>query len=238
MDNLEKSIKDCISQELEKGIIEKVISEKLESCINSALSDMFGWRGSVSKVLEEKIKEVMIPYIEGYNYSNYIVKLDEVLKEILKSSALENKKILENFSELIIDAPDENIKMSDIFNKWTEYCKDNIDRNKIEFDSEGGYITTYFESEMITSGWNMYETYIVRFGCEEDEDLKHEFEIDRWKERRENFNLEYNKLKDIKSLRTLDIFEILLIKVSQGYNNLVLDITEDSNDTFIEYDEY
>ncbi len=43
MNNLENSIKDCIAKEIEKGIIEKVIAEQLEKCIEKSISDMFSW---------------------------------------------------------------------------------------------------------------------------------------------------------------------------------------------------
>ena len=72
MNNLENSLKDCITKELEKGIIEKVISRKMEECIESAIKDMFGWNGEIKKVIEDKVKSVMIPYLESYDYSQYI----------------------------------------------------------------------------------------------------------------------------------------------------------------------
>ncbi|NFA35142.1 hypothetical protein EXM81_18085, partial [Clostridium botulinum] len=74
MNNLENSIKDCITKEIEKGIIEKVIAEQLEKCIEKSISDMFGWNGEIKKVIENKVKSVMIPYLEDYDYSEYITK--------------------------------------------------------------------------------------------------------------------------------------------------------------------
>ncbi|MGO5058520.1 hypothetical protein ACTQ4P_12030 [Clostridium sporogenes] len=71
MNNLENSIKDCITKEIEKGIIEKVIAEQLEKCIEKSINDMFSWGGDVKKVVEEKVKSVMIPYLENYDYSQY-----------------------------------------------------------------------------------------------------------------------------------------------------------------------
>ena len=75
MSNLENSIKDCITKELEKGVIEKVIAEQLEKCVEKSISDMFSWGGEVKKVVEEKVKGVIIPYLESYDYSEYIICL-------------------------------------------------------------------------------------------------------------------------------------------------------------------
>jgi uncharacterized protein Yka (UPF0111/DUF47 family) len=99
--NLENSIKDSIAKELEKGIVEKVIAAKLEECITTSLKDKFSWSGEVRKVIDNKVKSVMIPYLENYDYSQYITKLDSVLVDVLKNTALENKKLLENFKELM-----------------------------------------------------------------------------------------------------------------------------------------
>jgi uncharacterized protein Yka (UPF0111/DUF47 family) len=131
--NLENSIKDCITKELEKGIVEKVISDKLEECISSSLKDMFSWGGEVKKVIENKVKSVMIPYLESYDYSKYICKLDSVLVEVLKDTTLENKKLLENFKELMISEEIlREVKITQIYETWCDYCKKNIDRDKIE----------------------------------------------------------------------------------------------------------
>src|SRR5699024_4551037 len=99
--NLENSIKDVISKKLEDGTIENLIAEQLEKGVTHALDNIFRSYGDVTKVIEDKVKSVMVPYLENYDYSEYITKLDSVLTDVLKSSALENKKLLENFKELM-----------------------------------------------------------------------------------------------------------------------------------------
>lgn len=235
MNNLENSIKDCISKELEKGIIENVIAGQLEKCIEKSISDMFSWSGDIKKVIEEKVKSVMIPYLENYDYSEYITKLDYVLVEVLKSSALENKKLINNFTELMTESPKE-IKMSEIFKAWSEYCEKEIDKDKIEMDCEGGYLTTSFDTEKINNSWSSYDRYLVTFECEEDEELKCECEIECWKEsRNEKYTLRYKGPRDINSLRYLNEFEVFLMKISQGYDNVILDVESDTEEIFIEY---
>lgn len=234
--NLESSIKDCIAKELEKGIVEKVISEQLEGCIKDALKDMFGWNGDVRKVVEDKVKSVMIPYLENYDYSKYIVKLDGVLTEVLKTSSLENKKLLENFKELITFDKEEKFKMSDIFQAWTKYCEDNIDRDKLDFDCDGAYMTTTISVEDVSSSWSDFKRYMVILECEEDEELKFEFPISCWEKYHDTYTSDYNAISDLRSLRHLNDFEMLLLKISQGINNIELDVEDDSEDTLIEYE--
>ena len=239
MSNLENNIKDCIANELEKGVIEKVIAEQLEKCIEKSISDMFGWSGDVKKVVEEKVKSVMIPYLESYDYSQYITKLDSVLVDVLKNTALDNKRLLENFQTLMTseDIP-RTIKITDIFEKWNEYCKEEIDEDNIEMDYDGGYINTRFTAEDVSNDWSSYKTYMVVFECEEDENLKFEFSIQAWKpEDNTGFTSNYKNTGNIRSLRNLNDFEILMMRISEGYENIVVDRFEESEEVFVENDE-
>lgn len=99
--NLENSIKDVIATKLEDGTVERLIAEELEKGIRGSIKELFGYRGDANKVIESKIKSVMVPYLESYDYSDYVLKLDTVLVEILENTTLDNKKMLENFLSLI-----------------------------------------------------------------------------------------------------------------------------------------
>lgn len=238
MNSLENNIKDCIANELEKGIIEKVISNQLEKCIESSIKDMFGWGGEIKKAIESKIKSVMIPYLENYDYSEYILKLDTVLVEILKNTTNDNKRILENFKDLMNfeEAPKE-IKITDIFDKWNEYCESQIDKDEIGFDCDGGYINTRFYIEDVSNSWSSFKTYMVVFECEEDENLKFEFSIDSFKpENDSKFNSNYKNVLDLNTLKWLNDFEIFMLKISKGYKNIIVDSFEESEEVFIEYE--
>lgn len=143
--NLENSIKDVITKKLEDGTVEKLVSEQLEKGVVNALNSLFRSYGDVTKVIEEKVKCVMVPYLENYDYSKYITKLDSVLVDVLKNSALDNKKLLENFKTLMVgESIPEEIKMSDIFKKWCKYCENNVDKSELDLDYEGGYINVSF----------------------------------------------------------------------------------------------
>ncbi|SUA70143.1 hypothetical protein [Paenibacillus polymyxa] len=73
---LENSIKDVISKKLEDGTVEKLIEQQLEKGVVNALENLFRSYGDVTKIIEEKVKSVMVPYLESYDYSKYIIKLD------------------------------------------------------------------------------------------------------------------------------------------------------------------
>jgi predicted Holliday junction resolvase-like endonuclease len=237
--NLENSIKDCITKELEKGIVEKVIADKLEECISSALKDMFSWGGEVKKVIEGKVKSVMIPYLENYDYSEYISKLDSVLIDVLKNSSLENKVLLENFKELMTsETLPREIKITQIYDRWCEYCKKKIDTDKVDmYDYEGGHINVTLNVEEVSSDWSDFEKHIVRFECEEDEDLNAEFMLTRWKKYDNYHRLDWNKASDLSSLRGLKEFDMYMMKLNQAYVKIQIDDECSSDEIFIEPEE-
>ena len=238
--DLENSIKGCISQEIEKGIVERVIAAKLEECVSSALNDMFGYNGAVKKVIEDNVKSVMIPYLENYDYSQYICKLDSVLVDVLKSSALENKNLLENFKELMTTGENlRDIKITRIYEKWCECCAKSIDTDKINnYEYDGGYINTSFDVEEVSSDWSDYEKHIVRFECEEDEDLNVEFMLTKWKKYDKAHKLNWEKkTNDLNSLRHLDKFDMFMMKLDQAYADIDIDDTSNGDETLVEYRE-
>lgn len=237
MSNLETNIANCIEEELKKGVIEKVIASKLEECIEDSVKDLFGWSGSIKKVIEEKIKSVMIPYLENYDYSQYITKLDHVLVEVLKNSALDNKKIIENFKELFTcDRVPKEIKITDIFKEWCKYCKENIERDKLDMYDEGAYVTLNMNVEVVSSSWSDTKRYMVTFECEDDEELNKEFVLNQWYSNGKSYVI-YDRLSDLASLRNLGTFDMVLMRLSQSLCDIEIDSFSDNEDMYIEYEE-
>ena len=238
MNNLENSIKDCITKELEKGVIEKVIAEQLEKCVEKSISDMFGWGGEVKKVVEEKVKGVIIPYLESYDYSDYIIKLDHVLTNVLKMTTAENKKLLENFNELMsVDVNIRSIKVSEIFDKWCEYVAENVDTDDLEVDYDDGvaYETVEVSYEFEDGerrSWLKQENGRILFECEKDEKMNICIEVYRWSDiHKENeWSFRFNDRCELSSLRNLDKFSLYLMSLNQAGVKIELDKTYDNED--------
>ena len=63
-----------------------------------------------------------MPFIEKYDMSDYIVKLDTVLTEIVNQTALvDNKRLLRNFQYLMTEPQEEEVKLSDLFREYEKY---------------------------------------------------------------------------------------------------------------------
>ena len=74
-----------IAQEsLSSEEVEKIVKEKFAKALEDAVDSAFRW-GDAKKALENKVKEVMVPYIENYDFSKYLLKLDTVLTELVNS---------------------------------------------------------------------------------------------------------------------------------------------------------
>lgn len=234
--NLENSIKDVITKKLEDGVVEKLISEQLEKGVLNALDNMFRSYGDVTKVIEEKIKSVMIPYLESYNYSEYIVKLDSVLVDVLKSSALENKKILENFKSLMSIEEKKVITVSELFDTWKEYVAEHIDTSglKVNYDDDVSYeyvdinLEVEYESER---SWSSFEYATLTFECEKDENLNFKIRLSRYDSNKNKaWDMSYDTKHDISSLKYLNEFEILLMRLSQAGTKLNVDTDSESDE--------
>lgn len=229
--NLENSIKDVIQQKLTDGTIENIISEKLEKGISDAMSDLLRSYGDVGKVIKDKVSQVLIPAIESHDFSNHITKLDTILTDIVNSTVLvENKRLLENFKELMIeDETKKVIKVSELFEKWSDYVSEEIDTNGLEvvFDDSPSYedveITMTVEYEE-GRGWSDFKKANIIFECEHDEKMNVLIPISNW-ERFDggNWAVKFEQEPTINSLKHLNEFEVFLLKLKRMYTKIELD---------------
>lgn len=235
--NLENNIKDVISKKLEDGSIEKLLEQQLEKGVVNALDSLFRSYGDVTKVIEEKVKSVMIPYLENYDYSKYIVKLDSVLVDVLENTALENKKLLTNFKELMVaEEKKEKITVTELFEKWKKYVGGNVDTDDLEvdYDDSPSYeyvdVTLDFEEDECRS-WSNLKSGTLVFECEHDEKMNFEIKLHSWKDSKDQiWSIDYKTNHEISSLRYINEFEIYLMKLYQAGVKIEMDTTSESDE--------
>jgi hypothetical protein len=224
---IENQIKDVITAKLEEGIIEKLVAENLEKGINKSLENLMGNYGDVTKVIQDKIKSVMIKQLEGYDYSEYVVKLDVVLTEILKHTSLDHKKMLDNFKDLMTDMEFPKVVMlTDIFEKFKKHVAKAVDTSNLEVitDDRPSYecvsVTMEVEHEDNRS-WSRFQTARAIFECEKDEKLNFELRLSKFDKYPWHVSTDIDT--SIKSLRSLDEFKIYLLKLFQTSVNIEID---------------
>lgn len=224
---IEKYIAEMLEKKLEDGSIEKVIEEKLTKCIGECMDDMFRWNGQAKKLIEDKLKEVMVPAIEGHSFSEYTLKLDAVLTEIINTTSLQdNKKILENFKELMIEDVKE-INLSSVFKKWSKYVEENVKTDGLEviFDDGPEYESVHIEMEIEDiEKRSIYspKRKVVSFICEHDEDMNLQFEIYKY-DFMKGYEVSGYDIANINSLRNLDDVQLLLMKLGRNSTKITID---------------
>ncbi len=225
--NIENAIKDVISKKLEEGIIEKLVAENLEKGINKSLENLMGHYGDITKVVEAKIKEVMIRQLESFDYSEYVAKLDHVLIEILKNTSLDHKKILENFKDLMVNQEFPKIvKVSDIFEQFKKYVAKDVDTSKLEVDTDDTpsyeYVSITMEVEYGDKrSWSNFQNAKLVLECEKDEKLNHEIRLSKFENYPWSIHVDIDS--SITSLRYLNDFKIYLLKLNQSGARIEID---------------
>lgn len=244
----EQRIAECIADEVNKqfnsGMVEKLIAEKLENGIAKALEDSLGYCGAGKKAIDEKIKEVMVPAIEKHDFNEYLIKIDTVLTEIVNNTCLaDNKKIMDNFKELLKEPNVKEIEVSKLFEAYCKHVKENVSTSNLEALHEDGepyyeHVTARMEVEYI-QGYLKRSTYddcYLKFSCDEDDDL--DVQIKLYKQTDKDTWTILKALGDIEinSLRNLSKFEILLSRLDRSYTKIIID-SEELEDDDIEPEE-
>lgn len=225
-EELLKMAQECLSEEEVKEILRNKFKESIEPAIESA----FRW-GKVESALKKKIDEVMVPYIEKYDFSEYLPKLDTVLTEIVNSDAcIENKKILENFKELSIKQEEKEMEVTDLFDAWIAMCEKKISTTglEVEFDDGPHYESVSCEmliEESERSTWSSLHRAVIIFENEHDEKLNMEIPISKLDFEKE-YTLDSLGCVDIKSLRYLEEFDMLLLRLQRAGTKIIINEME------------
>jgi len=231
---IEQNIAEMLQKKMADGSIEKVIEDKLAKCIGECMDDMFRWSGEAKKLIEEKLKETMIPAIEKHDFSGYTLKLDAVLSEIVNSTSLQdNKKILENFKELMVEDR-KDINLSEIFEKWSDYVKKNVKTDGLDIDYDDGVSYSCVHIEMEVEDIENRSTYgpdkkIVRFDCEHDEEMNLQFELYKY-DFMKGYEISGNGIANINNLSRMNDTQVYLMKIGRNSTKITID------DEFIEDD--
>jgi hypothetical protein len=237
--NIEDSIKSVIDQKIQEGLIEKLVAENLEKGINAALSNLFGSYGDLTDMIKKQIKEVMVKQLAAYDYSKYILNLDTVLTQILKSTTLDNKKILQNFKEFTIGVIPEKLKLSEIFEEYCKFVEKNINCSGLEVHTEE---EPRYESVEVKMEVTQLEKPFrnskssdaaVFFYCEKDEEMNFEFKLHKWED--SPWRIDLPRECDLLSLRYINEFNVYLLKVMQSYTEIDLD--QESDEAEVEPEE-
>lgn len=221
-----------IAQEsLSSDEVNQIVKEKFMKALGDAIDDAFRW-GDAKDALKKKVTEVMVPYIEKYDFSSHLPKLDSVLAELVNSdTCMGNKQILENFKDLMTEPEQKEIKVTDLFKAWIKQCSEDIDTDGLEicYDDSVSYSCVDCEmrvEELDKPSWSSYQRAIITFENEHDEKLNVEIPVSKWvwdNGKEEQYTLSISNDVCISSLRNLNEFQILLMRLEKAKTAIIID---------------
>ncbi len=232
MSTFEERIAKAVTDKLNDGTVEELVSDAVTKALKSSIEEQLSWRGDARNVIDEKVKEVMTPAIERVSLDDYVVKLDAVLTEIINSTNLvDNKEILGNFKNLMTEPDKDVISLKDVFEKYKEYVSKNVDTSKLEICTDD---TPSYQNVEVRVSADIRDNIFggsfcdLVFKCEEDEKLTKEIHL--YESEGNRFSIMRLKSElDINSLRCVDEFDILMMRLDRAFCDIT-DIMEMRDD--------
>lgn len=238
MANFDEDIKRITDEILSDGTVDHIIREKLTKGIESAISNSFSY-GKLEKAIKERVEQVLVPFIEGYDMSSYIVKLDTILTEIVNKSVLvDNKKLLENFRFLMEEPGVTEIKLTDLFREYKKFVAGDmeVDGREIVIEDNAEYeaMDVHFEfEEEGERSWSSFKYATIDFTVDDEEqqdELNRTVRLSHWTgDRKGGWKIRTDTNPDIYSLRHMNKFDLLLAKLQRADARIIIDETADED---------
>lgn len=232
MANFDEDIRRITDEILSNGTVDQIIREKVADGIEKAIASSFNY-GKLEKAVKERVEQVLVPFIENYDMSAYIVKLDTVLTEIVnKSNLVDNKQMLENFRRLMKEPQITEIKLTDLFKEYKKFVARNMDTSgrKVEWEESPEYeaMTVYFEfEEDLERSWSSFKYATIDFTVDEEEqqdELNRTIRLSKRNgDRKNGWEIRVDTTPNLYSLRNMEEFDLLLIKLQRADVRLVAD---------------
>lgn len=217
--------------------VQEIVKEKFKEAFKNAVGEAFRW-GDAERAIKNKITEVMVPYIEKYDFTDFLPKLDTVLTEIVNSdSCMTEKRILENFKGLMLEPEQKEIKVTDLFGAWIKQCNKKIDVDGLEVCYDDGVHYESVDCEMRFEEedkptWSCFQHGKIIFENDHDESLNIEIPVSKYIKgygKEEQYEISLSSDIKISSLRRLSDFEVLLLRLERAGTAIVIDEEWDSS---------
>lgn len=238
MANFDEDIKKITGEILSDGTVDQIIREKLTNGIENAISSSFNY-GELGNAVKSRVEQILVPFIENYDMSAYITKLDTVLTEIVNKSVLmDNKQMLENFQYLMKEPQITEIKLTDLFKEYKKFVAKNMDTydREVEWDESPEYeaMTVFFElEEERERSWSSFKYATIDFTVDEEEqqeELNRTIHLSKWDgDRKDGWEIRVDTNPNLNSLRNLDEFDLLLLKLQRADVRIIADELSDED---------
>lgn len=233
MANFDEDIKRITNEIMSDGTVDMIIREKVRKGFEEAIDSAFRW-GDLKKAIEERVKEVMVPYIENYDMGEYIIKLDTILADIVNHTTLQdNAKILKNFKMLMIEPDKKEITLEEIFEEYKEHVSKHMGTagREIVYESEPYYEPMGVTAEIVEDDerrWSYFQYAVLELAVDEEdqqEELNFSIRLSKWKDdNQKGYDISYDVAQSVNGLRRLSDFEIYILRLARAEVKLLDDI--------------
>ena len=243
MANFDEDIKRITDEILSDGTVDQIIREKVTDGIEKAIASSFNY-GKLEKAVKERVEQVLVPFIESYDMSGYIVKLDTLLTEMVNKSVLtDNKNLLENFKFMMEEPQETDIKISDLFKEYKKFVAGDMETEGreivIEDNAEYEAMDVHFEfEEEGERSWSSFKYATIDFTVDDEEQQELQVGIQGGKGeehgqvhilRAAGWEIRTDTNPDIYSLRHMNKFDLLLAKLQRADARIIIDETADED---------
>ena len=238
----ENTIQQLIDKAMDDTSLQQIMAEQIQKGFENAITELFKY-GDVRKIIETKLKQILVPAIEDYNIDAYVTKLDTVLTDIVKNTSLtDNNRLLDNFKTLMTpclkkseDGQSSVVKLSELFTAYKEYVSENIETIGRDVTYECGEpeyepieAEMQFEKEDKRS-WSIFDRASVDFLVNEDdqaENLGFTIHLTKWTEIKENtWDMTVPINPTLFSLKNMSPFAIYLLRLERS--NIKIEVDEE-----------
>jgi hypothetical protein len=241
--DLKAAVESATNEVLQSEDFNTIIKNSVKSAVEKAIQSSFNY-GALSKAIDKKIEEYLVPYIENYDMSEFVPKLDDVLTEIVNKTPLYDvKRTLNNFKSLMTVPESNVVSMKDLFDAYCKYMAKVIDTTgrNITYDSgtpQYEEFECYANYKDISSDWSLFKK--ISFDFTTDDKIETELSepknfnitLTRYKDDdSKDFEITFDREININGLRSLSDFEIMLISLVRAG----VKVRSDSIDDYTDY---
>lgn len=241
--NMDTEIKRITEEVLAGNEITKIIRENVQNAIGESIKRSFNY-GELGKAINARIESVMVPYIEKYDFKEYLPKLDTILTEVVNATPISDAKtVLENFRSLMTPPEKDVMTMDEIFQAYCKYMASVAETSgrTVTYDS-GSPEYESFECSMYYEDYSSEESLFERIEYTFKADIDTEYNersefvvtLSRYKhDKDKNYIIGCENEPTITGLKHLDDFEILLIRLARAGVKIDADSIKDMTEEVV-----
>lgn len=222
----------------ENNTIEKLLEENIEKAITKGIEGALD-SYSLKRQIEDKVEKQVSEVVKEIGFTGYNSFISEKVKMITEEICREDisEKIQKTFNEILV-VKRENVKLSEIFEKYRDYMNENTDEAD-KYSLENFWVSVE-ESEYGWITFKMAKEKTDRYSRSEDNYIEFTVHPNRDNKEIGSMSTVYigdRRLETVLKLGTLSEIESLITNIYYNKTPIIIDIeSEDDIETYFNID--